>query len=139
MKSYKICKKCQKHKNQLNDFGICIYCAESLIQKNLFSSNITPKGTDEEGENKMKTNENKSKETKAAAPIHKVKVGSINVAVWENKGEKGTFQTITMERTYTKDNGKTFEHTNSLRKNDLPKAILALQKAYESLVINDEE
>lgn len=87
----------------------------------------------------MKQTNTNNQTEKKTAPTQKVKVGSIQVAIWENKGEKGTFQSITMERTYTTDNGKTFEHTNSLRKNDLPKAILALQKAYEKLVMESKD
>ena len=72
-------------------------------------------------------------------PVLKIRVGAVGVSVWENKSDKGTFNTATLQRTYTKDDGKTFEHTGTLRVGDIPKAILALQKAYEALVLKETE
>ena len=70
-------------------------------------------------------------------PVKKVKIGGIEVAVWENTSSDGNkFFTTTMERNY-KD-GEDWKKTNSLRVNDLPKAILALQKAYEFTAIKEE-
>lgn len=63
-------------------------------------------------------------------PIHKIKVGLIEVAIWEQEGDKGKFPTFSFQRSYT-DNDNNWKQTNSLRKQDLPQAILALQKAYE--------
>ena len=70
-------------------------------------------------------------------PVKKVKIGGIEVAVWENTSSDGNkFFTTTMERNY-KD-GEDWKKTNSLRVNDLPKAILDLQKAYEFTAIKEE-
>jgi hypothetical protein len=63
-------------------------------------------------------------------PVKSIKVGSIEVAVWENASKDGNkFYTTTMERNYKE--GENWKKTNSLRQNDLPKAFLALQKAFE--------
>lgn len=67
------------------------------------------------------------------APVNKEKVGGVTVSTWENEGKNGKFYTITMQRAY-KD-GDEWKNTQSLRVNDLPKAILALQKTYEKAVV----
>jgi hypothetical protein len=70
-------------------------------------------------------------------PVKKIKVGGIEAAVWENTSKEGNkYYTTTMERNY-KD-GEEWKKTSSLRANDLPKAILALQKAFEFSAIKEE-
>ena len=70
-------------------------------------------------------------------PVKKIKIGGIEVAVWQNTSKEGNnFFTTTMERNY-KD-GEEWKKTSSLRDNDLPKAVLALQKAYEFVSIKQE-
>ncbi|MFA5763685.1 MAG: hypothetical protein WC915_02645 [archaeon] len=70
-------------------------------------------------------------------PVKKIKIGGIEVAVWENTSKEGNkFFTTTMERSYKVE--EEWKKTNSLRDNDLPKAILALQKAYEFVAIKSE-
>ena len=71
-------------------------------------------------------------------PVKKIKIGGIEVAVWENTSSEGNkFFTTTMERNY-KD-GEEWKKTNSLRTNDLPKVMLAFQKAYEFQALKDSE
>lgn len=65
------------------------------------------------------------------------KFGNIRAAVWKNQAEKGSFFSVTLERIYKKDDE--WCYTSQLRKNDLPKAVLALNKAYEYLLANKEE
>ncbi|MBT4871005.1 MAG: hypothetical protein HON47_05510 [Candidatus Diapherotrites archaeon] len=70
-------------------------------------------------------------------PVKKVKVGGIEAAVWENTSKEGNkYFTTSMERNY-KD-GEEWKKTNSLRSTDLPKAILALQKAFEFTMLKEE-
>ena len=70
-------------------------------------------------------------------PVKKVKVGAIEIAVWENTSKEGNkFFTTTMERNY-KD-GDEWKKTGSLRDSDIPKAILALQKAFEFVAIKSD-
>jgi len=70
-------------------------------------------------------------------PVKNVKVGGIEVAVWENESkEKKKFYTTTLERNYKV--GEDWKKTNSLRNDDLPKAILALQEAYHFVAIKDD-
>jgi len=70
-------------------------------------------------------------------PVKSVKLGGIEVAIWENSSKEGNkFFTTTLERNY-KD-GEAWKKTNSLRDNDLPKAILALQEAYHFVSLKEE-
>ncbi len=67
-------------------------------------------------------------------PVKSVKVGAIEVAVWENSSKDGNkFYTTTIERNYK--NGEEWKKTSSLRNDDLPKAILALQEAYHFVAV----
>lgn len=69
------------------------------------------------------------------APEH-VRVGGIEVTIWRNTAGNG-FATVTLQRNY-KDKNDQWQKTQSLRVNDVPKAILALQKAYELLVLKED-
>lgn len=74
-------------------------------------------------------------------PELNIKAGSIFVAVWNNKGQnkdgqETTYQTVSFERRYV-DKEDNWKSTNQLRANDIPKAIVALQKAYEHLVLTE--
>ena len=71
-----------------------------------------------------------------AKPVKKIKVGAIDAAVWKNTIKQAKTDadivsySVTIERRY-KDQGGEWQGTNSYRMNDMPKAVLALQKAYE--------
>ena len=75
-------------------------------------------------------------------PEKKFSTGAISATVWKNNGknkktgEDVEFRTITLQRAY-KDKNDEWQHTNSMRVNDLPKAALVLNKAYEYLVLRD--
>ena len=77
-------------------------------------------------------------------PTKKFKVGGIAVAIWANQavnpksGQPETFHSIKLERRY-KDKGGDWQSSDSMRTNDLPKAILALSKAYEFIVLEEPE
>lgn len=76
-------------------------------------------------------------------PERKFRAGAIAATVWLNKGqnmkgEETEYRTISLERSYTNKEGK-WQSTNSLRLNDLPKAAVVLQKAYESLVLSQQD
>ncbi len=72
-----------------------------------------------------------------SAPITKVDVGQIHAAIWENQGKEGkTFNTVTLNKSYKE--GEEWKNTNTLSASDLPKAILALQKAYEHIALKEK-
>ena len=75
-------------------------------------------------------------------PIQKWKVGNMEIAVWENKTEKNGvevgFKTMTLTRSFQKKGEDIWrsEAINNLRRNDIPKLQLILQKAQEYLYLN---
>lgn len=74
-----------------------------------------------------------------AAPVKKFRVGAVSCAVWQNDGKEGTkFFSVTMDRRY-KDKEGNWKSTNSLGVNDLPKAILVLQKAFEFALLKESQ
>jgi len=73
-------------------------------------------------------------------PEKKFRAGAVSATVWANRGqnqqgEPTEYKTISLERNYTDKEGK-WQSTNSFRVNDLPKAKLVLEKAYEFLVLS---
>ena len=76
-------------------------------------------------------------------PIHKFKAGNIEAAVWSNKreinGATMEFKTVSLSRSYIKKGEDMWRNDviNSLRRNDLQKVIIVLQKAQESLLLTD--
>lgn len=77
-----------------------------------------------------------TKEQKGTAP-KKIKRGGVCVNRWSNKGEHSDFNTYTIERNYKQ--GNDWKSTTSLRAQDLPKAILALQQAYEESFESEQD
>jgi len=86
--------------------------------------------------NEIKMNDGKN------MPEKKFSTGAISATIWKNEkktedGKEFDFQTITLQRAYQDKDGQ-WKHTASLRVNDLPKATLVLQKAYEYIVLRNE-
>jgi len=73
-------------------------------------------------------------------PEIKFRAGAISATVWKNQTEREgkvvEYRTVSFERNY-KDKNEEWKKTNSLRVNDLPKASLVLQKAYEYIALKD--
>lgn len=72
-------------------------------------------------------------------PEKKFSTGAIRATVWKNKGtskdgQETEFRTITLDRSYMDKEGN-WKSTGSLRVNDLPRAALVLNKAYEFIVL----
>jgi hypothetical protein len=79
----------------------------------------------------------------SAKPVKKFVAGMIQVAVWRNAlpiggGNDGGMMTVALERRY-KDREGNWQSSGSLRVNDVPKAILLLNKAYEFLTTSAED
>ncbi len=82
-----------------------------------------------------------SKENTGNMPEKKFSTGAISATIWKNTGKSKSgqeveFRTIQLDRRY-KDKNDEWQSTNYLRVNDLPKAKLVLEKAYEYLVLRD--
>jgi hypothetical protein len=76
-------------------------------------------------------------------PEKKFRAGAVSATVWSNKGhsnkgEETEYQTISLERHYMDKQGQ-WQSTNSFRIGDIPKANIVLQKAYEFLILNEQD
>ncbi len=69
-------------------------------------------------------------------PEKRFKVGACTASVFANKvqTENGevALKSVSLQRAYKDKNGE-FQHTNSFKRDDIPKAVLALIKAYDYL------
>lgn len=65
--------------------------------------------------------------------------GLCSASIYENEYKRGeesfTVRTVSFQRSYLDKDGN-WQMTNSLKVNDIPKAVLVLQKAYEFLTSN---
>ena len=65
-------------------------------------------------------------------PTHEIKLGKIKVAIWANETEDhNVWFTTTISRLYK--NGDGWKETNTLRRDDLPIAMKAMDMAYSWL------
>jgi len=76
-------------------------------------------------------------------PEKKIRAGAVSATVWLNKGktaagEDTEYRTVAVERSYLDKEGK-WQSTNSLRVNDLPKMAVVAQRAYEYLVLTEQD
>ncbi|MBU90400.1 hypothetical protein CMO94_02560, partial [Candidatus Woesearchaeota archaeon] len=72
-------------------------------------------------------------------PEKKFSTGGLTATIWENQGKNKegldvSYKTVSFQRRYMDKKGE-WQSTNTLRINDLPKASLVLQKAYEYIVM----
>jgi hypothetical protein len=74
-------------------------------------------------------------------PEKKFRAGAICATVWKNQsikdGKVVEYRTISFDRNYQDTKGE-WNTTNSLRVNDLPRASLVLQKAYEYIALKEQ-
>jgi len=76
-------------------------------------------------------------------PEKKFRAGAISATVWINQGqskrtgETVNFRTISLQRGY-KDKNDQWQNTTSFRINDLPRAALVLQQAFEYAITNQQ-
>ena len=71
-----------------------------------------------------------SAKEEAQKPLHVVRVGHINAAIWENKTEYGSRYSVTLEQLY-KDGDKDWQSSRSLFSSNLPIAEKALARAFD--------
>ena len=73
-------------------------------------------------------------------PIKQYKAGSISSAIWSNErevnGNKVEFKTVSLRKAWKDDKNVWRDATINLRRNDIPKVLLVLQKAQESLLLD---
>ncbi|MBI2143230.1 hypothetical protein HYU20_02710 [Candidatus Woesearchaeota archaeon] len=67
-------------------------------------------------------------------PDKKFKAGPVTATVWKGISPKGSvYYNVQLGRSY-KDKDNNWKNTGSLRENDVPKAMVLLQKAYEYVI-----
>jgi len=74
-------------------------------------------------------------------PEKKFSAGAVTATIWRNEVPSKTagtagFYTVSLQRSY-KDKAGLWQHTASLRVNDLPKASLVLNRVYEYLTLKE--
>ena len=76
-------------------------------------------------------------------PEKRFSTGTVTATVWQNQGKSRTgeaigYRTVSVQRRY-KDRNGVWQSANSFRVNDLPRASLVLQKAFEYIVLREQE
>lgn len=70
-------------------------------------------------------------------PTHKTRLGTVEVAVWENKhtkdGKEFTTKNLALQRSYKDDKGEWQNQKMSLKTDEVLKLILCLQEAYKKV------
>jgi hypothetical protein len=73
-------------------------------------------------------------------PEKKIRAGGLSATIWKNEQEKNgksySFYSVTLDRSYTDETGN-WKTSHNLRSNDLPKATLVLDKAFEYLTLKE--
>ena len=80
----------------------------------------------------------------ANRPIKKFRSGNIEAAIWSNEKEFNgglvEFKTISLSRSYKKKDENIWRNEIiNLRRGDIPRIVLVLQKAQEELLLNQEQ
>jgi len=91
----------------------------------------------------MATQKYEKSEAGKNLPEKKFKAGAISATVWKNTGQSKDgqaveYRSISIDRRYM-DKNKEWQSTTSMRLNDLPKAVVVLQQAYEYLVLKGQD
>ena len=73
-----------------------------------------------------------------SGPEARFNAGNISATIWNNvrkiDGKEVPLRTVSLQKSY-KDREGAWKHTTSLHTNDIPKAKLVLEKAYEHLAM----
>lgn len=70
--------------------------------------------------------------TSKEKPAHKIRAGAIEVAVWQNSGEKGPWYSVTMSRSYKQ--GEEWKQTDSYGADDLLLLAKLLDQAHSWII-----
>ena len=75
-------------------------------------------------------------------PAKKFRAGGVSATIWVNKGnangKETEYNTISLERVYTDKEGN-WQTTSTFRVGDLPKINALVQRAYESLIVQEQD
>ena len=78
------------------------------------------------------TNTPPSRAAESTKPLYAVSYRGVSAAVFADSRDQATLN-VTLRKSYRDAEGK-WQHTHTLKTDDLPAAVLALQKVYEWLV-----
>lgn len=74
-------------------------------------------------------------------PVRKYQAGAIHCALWQNtishNGRSRTVLKATVERHYRDSEGQ-WKSTSSFGRNDIPLVVFCLQKAFEAILVADQ-
>ena len=76
-------------------------------------------------------------------PVKKFQMGAISAAIWKNTlelkdGQKMDVYAATLDKSYKDKDGK-WKNSKSIQMNEIPKALLALAKAYDYIVSRSKD
>lgn len=82
-------------------------------------------------------------ETGKNKPVKKFRAGALSVTIWDNTttskdGLPRSYKTLNIERGYQDKQG-VWKKAKSLRISDIPKVVALLSKAYDYLILKEEE
>ena len=82
-----------------------------------------------------KENMGASEQSVSRVPDMRFKAGGLTATVWKGVSPKGSaYYNVQLGKSY-KDKDNNWKTTNSLRENEIPKAMVLLQKAYEYVIL----
>lgn len=68
-----------------------------------------------------------------SSPAHKLRDGCLQVVIWRNSSERGTYYTANIQRSY-RNGDDTWKETDSLNTDDMLAATELLREAYRWIV-----
>ena len=72
-------------------------------------------------------------ENEKRKPVKKIRVGNVNMSLWENKTKEGkTFFSITIQKSFKNSNGE-WQNVNNFNKNDLSSLSFCCVKAFNDI------
>ncbi|MBI5871728.1 hypothetical protein HZB88_01430 [archaeon] len=76
-------------------------------------------------------------------PVRKWSSGSLDACIWANEREVNgnivSFNTVSLQKSWKDEKGQWRSSSVNLRRNDIQKAILLLQKTQEELLLTSKE
>jgi hypothetical protein len=77
---------------------------------------------------------NNMAEEKKQSPAKQFKAGALGVSVWEREAVGKVFYAATANRAFTRDDGNTWEYSDSFNRDDLPVVAALMNQAFAWIV-----
>jgi hypothetical protein len=72
-------------------------------------------------------------------PVHRISCGALSVSIWEQRTPEGCFYTCNAQRAYTKDDGATWDHSDSFSGGDVAIVASLMIQAHAWMIRKDNE